>query len=158
MPNRSDFRKAQKNGMGAVDALRMAQTEHNLYTRALEEATIAVSGLYHKILIDEFWMKTADKKIPKLQESFWKLFEIWRKGVITTDDIAKYNKEKCGQEITGKSLKLTGNGKWENVANGNQRYDDVRELLKLSLREIEEKGGDRLLAERIKRFLKESAL
>lgn len=153
MPNRSDFRKAQKRGMGAVDMARLQHETDVLYATAIEEAAIQDASIACKVLAEEFWPKTAEKNIKKFLKEFWSQRSALVTGLISTADLAAYHKQNCNQEIQGKLFKITETGKIEKVQDIRNRRKKAVDLLKEAADALDGKATSPDLSTRIREYI-----
>jgi len=153
MPNRSDFRKAQKKGMSAVDMARLQHETDILYATAMEEAAIQDASIACNVLAEEFWPKSAEKNLKKFLKEFFRMRSAVIAGVVTTEDLAAYNKKFCNLEVQGKLFKVTGTGKVEKILDIRERRKKVVDLLKESADALDGKVSATDLSTRIREYI-----
>lgn len=152
-PNRSDYRKAQKRGMSAIEVARLKHETEVLYATAIEEAAIQDVAIACNVLMDEFWPKTSQKNIAKFLKHFWSMRSAVMVGVVTTEDLASHNKQFFNQDIRGKLFKMKGDGKIEKVAEVRERMGKITDLLAEAADALDGKPADPELSKRIREYI-----
>lgn len=56
------------------------------------------------VLIADFWPKSARKKIPEFVERCMSLYEAWKKGVVTMDEMQKLTEDYAGIKLVEKGI------------------------------------------------------
>lgn len=121
-----------------------------------EEGAITLYACVLNSLIEDFWPKTAARQIEKLNPLVWGMYGAFKAGVVTTEDCASYIKRASGIELTGKTIKLREDGKWERVEGARKQVQNINNLLTRAADELEKTGGDKALTEQIRDYLKET--
>lgn len=111
--NKNVFHRAKKKGMSNIDILRMKEeakkAAETMEQDAIEKAMIVTMTIFMNLLIEDYWKKTAKKRVPRLVEQFLMLYDSFQAGVVDYEDCVAYVEEHAGITIETEWLKHEGN-------------------------------------------------
>jgi hypothetical protein len=93
--NRAELRRAQKEDEKKTKTFVLTQDQINIIKEdavnaATEKAFMLMLTLPLEVLIsEEYWIKSAKKRIPKFTDEVLKLYKAYESGNITMDDMKK---------------------------------------------------------------------
>lgn len=101
---KKQIRNFKKRGMSNLDILRAREiAKHEVQkmeAESVEKAFLYMLGLSVDVLAsDDYWPKTAKKKIPKYIQDVLSLFKSVEAGVVTEEDMLNSIKEFAGIDI-----------------------------------------------------------
>lgn len=113
------MQRAKKQGMSIVDFARVkanAERTAEKATKEMEKTITEKAFLYMlaiplNVLVNDYWEKSASKRIPKFIEDVISLYEAVQQGVVSDDQLADVLREYAGVEIEAEWLKRGGNNK-----------------------------------------------
>lgn len=94
----------------------------------VEKGFIVGMAVVTNILIEDYWSKTAPKKVPELAEQSISLFDAIQCGVVEIEDCIAYVEEHTGLRFNAEWLKHTGDSK---------KLDHLRDKYKEFLKTLE---------------------
>ena len=118
-------RKARKAGMNELDVLRVRtiakQEAEKMEQYAVEKGLVASMTVIFNLLIEDYWQKTAPKRVPKLAEDAIGLWEAIIMGVVDYEDCVAYVEECTGMKFNSDWIQHTGNARKVDGLKGKMR-------------------------------------
>lgn len=106
--NKAQIKQARQKGMNPIELMQMkaiAKKEADkMAHEACEKAFMQLLAIPCMILEEDYWKKSAKKRIPKFIDDIASLYDSYERGIVTDQDLADFLKEIAGIEITAKWL------------------------------------------------------
>lgn len=106
------FKKAQKKGLTPMEILHMREIAKKeadrMETQATEKAFLYMLAIPLSILTEDYWKKSARKRIPKFIYDVAKLYEAVQEGIVTNEELAADLYDVAGVHIEAEWLKAMG--------------------------------------------------
>ena len=110
----NQIKRAKGQGMNMVDLARMkavAKKEaEKMEQRATEQAFVYMLAIPTLVLANDYWSKTAKKKIPQFIEDVVSLYESVQMGVVTEEELIRDLYELAGTTVDAEWEKNNGSG------------------------------------------------
>lgn len=115
MKRNPKYVRAKKSGITDTDLLLIRESAKKAAIEATKEtyerAFVHVLGITITLLANDYWSKSAKKRVPKFVEDVVSLFESVQAGVVTEQELFEIIKEYAGIDIiTEWAEKRCGNG------------------------------------------------
>lgn len=103
------IRKAKKAGMSPVDVLKMREVARvaasKMEVEAKEKAFLYMLAIPLNILVNDYWEKSAKKRVPQFIEKVASLYEAVQEGYVSEQELADLLYEYAGVKIEAEWLK-----------------------------------------------------
>lgn len=93
------YKKGKKAGLSNVDFARMLEVADKKAKEACEKAFVYMLAIPLNILVNDYWSKTAKKKIPEFIDKTMSLFDSVEKGVVDHAELIELLEEYAGVKI-----------------------------------------------------------
>lgn len=103
------MKKARKKGLSPLELAQMKAIAKKhaeaMEQEANERALVQLLAIPCLILGEDYWKKSAKKRIPKFIEDVASMYESYKMGIVTDDDLADALKDMAGIEIEAEWMK-----------------------------------------------------
>lgn len=103
MKRNPKYVRAKKSGMTDVDLLLIRESAKKTAVQATQEtyerAFVHMLGITITLLANDYWSKTAKKRVPKFIEDVVSLFDSVQEGAVTEQELLEIIKEYAGIDI-----------------------------------------------------------
>lgn len=100
----ASMRKYQK-GLNAAERTQIKEMARQIEQESIDKAFLCMLAIPLVILENDYWQKTASKKIPKFIEDVMSLYESVSLGNVTYEELAEDLKNSTGIELDAEWLK-----------------------------------------------------
>lgn len=100
---RNTYHKASKAGISSLDLLKMKELARKeaekMESEAIEKAFLYMLAIPLNVLVNDYWEKSAKKRMPKFIDDVISLYESVQNGNVTNEELIDLVKEYAGVEL-----------------------------------------------------------